>query len=218
MNLKFCKQRACGTCPSICIFKLGKNVFFTKIQKCFTEIYLSAAKYCRLQWRRRYICLVLSWQCFEMVGWLAWVASLLFLFKLVLFGAPKLGTSYNQYSVRQRVLLVTLRSNIVAWRYSSTPSYTGSMFQIQWHTSSVCWYTGVCKARLQNTSSTAARLSPMLSAGNVYGLPVVCSSSYHDTVSPHSAVGPSLLWVPRSGTRCQTTSELNRTVPVSVGI
>ena len=36
----------------------------------------------------------------------------------------------------------------------------------------------------------------------------------HDTGSPHSAVGPSLLWVRRSGTRCQTISKLNRTVTV----
>jgi len=64
-------------------------------------------------------------------------------------------TSYNECSIRQRVLLAVLGSMIVAWRHSSTPSYTGLMFQIEWHTSSACWCTGVCKARLWNTSSTA---------------------------------------------------------------
>ena len=44
----------------------------------------------------------------------------------------------------------------------------------------------VCSnTQLQNiTSSTAARLFPMSSAGNVYGLPVVCSSLNHDTGLP----------------------------------
>jgi len=110
-------------------------------------------------------------------------------------------TSYSESSMRQHVLLAALESTIVAWRHSSMPIYTGLMFQIEWHTSSACWCTSVCKARLQNTSSTAARPSLTSSAAR-----------HTDTGSPHSAVGPSLLWVPRSGTRCQTTSELNRTV------
>jgi len=61
------------------------------------------------------------------------------------------------------------------------------------------------------------RCTPVSDVVGRQRLPVVCSSSYHDTGSPHSAVGPSLLWVRRSGTCCQTTSELNRTVTVFAG-
>jgi len=42
-------------------------------------------------------------------------------------------TNYNEYSMRQRGLLAALGSTIVAWRHSSTPSYTGLMFQIEWY-------------------------------------------------------------------------------------
>jgi len=61
----------------------------------------------------------------------------------------------------QRVLNAAARVVSGTRKYDrslTTLIYTGLMFQIEWHTSSACWCTGVCKAQLRNTSSTHARL------------------------------------------------------------
>ena len=112
---------------------------------------------------------------------------------------------------------VILGSSTEAWHICSTLSCTGSMFRSESSISSEWQFTGVSKARLPNTSWTAATPRRTLPVVSDFDLPAAIVSSYHDIVVAHSAVGcsPSPVWCP--GMCCLMTSETCRSVPTISG-
>jgi len=111
-----------------------------------------------------------------------------------------------------------MRAVIAVCLICCTPSCAGLMFHNDCSTNSAPPFTGVCRTKHLNIWWTAALLSQTLPVVNICDQPVATSCSCHDTDVRCSAVGPSLLLVRRSGTRCQTVYETRHVLSTAFGL
>ena len=135
----------------------------------------------------------------------------------VLAGAPSPRlTSFNVCWILQHVLSLVRESLTMAYLICVTTTSTGRMFPSESSTSWEWLCIAVYDIRLHGTWSTAAHQSLTSLAASVSALPVVIGWWYHDIGAACSAVGLSLLLVRRSGTRCQSTFEIWRSVLITL--